>query len=62
MGTVILGLRAEQTRFDEGPLSMLIPLLVSATIVIVVGIYNQEVVSLIETFLSDYNLPRGTGH
>ena len=57
-----LGLRAEQTRFDEGPLSMLIPLLVSATIVIVVGIYNQDVVSLIEIFLSDYNLPRGTGH
>jgi len=41
---------------------MLIPLLVSATIVIVVGIYNQDVVSLIGIFLSDYNLPRGTGH
>jgi hypothetical protein len=41
---------------------MLIPLLISATVVIVVGIYNQEVVSLIEIFLSEFNLPRGTGH
>jgi multicomponent Na+:H+ antiporter subunit D len=57
-----LGLTEEQTRFDEGPLSMLIPLLISATVVIVVGIYNQEVVSLIEIFLSEFNLPRGTGH
>jgi formate hydrogenlyase subunit 3/multisubunit Na+/H+ antiporter MnhD subunit len=57
-----LGLTEEQTRFDEGPLTMLIPLLISATVVIVVGIYNQEVVSLIEIFLSEFNLPRGTGH
>ena len=57
-----LGLTEEQTRFDEGPLSMLIPLLISATIVIVVGIYNQEIVSLIEIFLSEFNLPKGTGH
>ena len=33
-----LGLTKEQTRFDEGPLSMLIPLLLAATVVLVVGI------------------------
>jgi multicomponent Na+:H+ antiporter subunit D len=57
-----LGLTGEQTRFDEGPLSMLIPLLVSATVVMVIGIYNQDVVSLIEIFLSDFDLPKGTVH
>lgn len=51
----------QQTRFDEGPLSMLIPLLLASAVVLVVGIYNQEVVSLIEIFLSDFNLPRGEG-
>jgi hypothetical protein len=56
-----LGLTDQQTRFDEGPLSMLIPLLLASAVVLVVGIYNQEVVSLIEIFLSDFNLPRGEG-
>jgi multicomponent Na+:H+ antiporter subunit D len=54
-----LGLTDEQTRFDEAPLSMLIPLLIAASIVIIVGVYNQEVVDLIELFLKDHNLPTG---
>ena len=57
-----LGLTKEQTRFDEGPLSMLIPLLLAATVVLVVGIYNQDIVNLIEIFLSEFNLPKGVGH
>ena len=43
-----LGLSREQTRFDEAPLIMLIPLLVAATTVLVIGVYNQEVVNQIE--------------
>ena len=54
-----LGLSKEQTRFDEAPLSMLIPLLLAASIVIIVGIYNQEVVDQIETFLQPFDLPTG---
>ena len=54
-----LGLSKEQTRFDEAPLSMLIPLLLAASIVIIVGIYNQEVVDQIETFLQPFGLPTG---
>ena len=50
-----LGLTEEQTRFSEGPLSMLIPLLLAAAVVLVIGIYNQDVVNQIETFLE--NLP-----
>ena len=57
-----LGLTQEQTRFEEGPMSMLIPLLISAAIVLLVGIYNQEVVSLIEIFLTQFDLPKGMGH
>ena len=49
----------EQTRFDEAPLSMLIPLLLAASIVIIIGIYNQEVVNQIETFLQPFDLPTG---
>ena len=54
-----LGLNADQTRFDEAPLSMLIPLLLAASIVIIVGIYNQEIVNQIEVFLRAYDLPTG---
>ena len=50
-----LGLTEKQTRFSEGPLSMLIPLLLAAAVVLVIGIYNQDVVNQIETFLN--NLP-----
>jgi multicomponent Na+:H+ antiporter subunit D len=57
-----LGLSKEQTRFDEAPLSMLIPLLLAASIVIIVGIYNQEVVDQIEIFLRDYDLPTGVNY
>ncbi|MEC8866413.1 MAG: proton-conducting transporter membrane subunit, partial [Verrucomicrobiota bacterium] len=57
-----LGLTEEQTRFDEGPLSMLIPLLLAASVVLVIGIYNQDVVNQIELFLEPFDLPRGTGH
>ena len=52
-----LGLTDEQTRFSEGPLTMLIPLLLASGVVLAVGIYNQEVVNLIEIFLDPYNLP-----
>ena len=57
-----LGLTEEQTRFDEGPLSMLIPLLLAASVVLVIGIYNQDVVNQIELFLEPFDLPKGTGH
>lgn len=57
-----LGLSKEQTRFNEAPLVMLIPLLVSASCVILIGIYNQEVVNQIEIFLQDYDLPTGVDH
>ena len=56
-----LGLTEEQTRFDEGPLSMLIPLLLAASVVLVIGIYNQDVVNQIELFLEPFDLPKGTG-
>ena len=52
-----LGLTDEQTRFSEGPLTMLIPLLLASGVVLAVGIYNQDVVNLIEIFLDPYNLP-----
>jgi multicomponent Na+:H+ antiporter subunit D len=52
-----LGLTEEQTRFSEGPLTMLVPLLLAAAVVLVVGVYNQEVVNLIEIFLDPFNLP-----
>jgi len=35
--------------------------LLSAAVVLVVGIYNQEIVNLIEGFLEPLNLPKGTG-
>ncbi len=57
-----LGLNADQTRFDEAPLSMLIPLLLAASIVIIVGIYNQEIVNQIEVFLRAYDLPTGVNY
>ena len=52
-------LSKEQTRFDEAPLIMLIPLLIAASIVLLIGIYNQDVVNQIETFLQAYDLPTG---
>ena len=57
-----LDLPENENRFDEAPLSMLVPLLLSAAVVIVVGIYNQDVVNLIEDFLEPFNLPKGTAH
>ena len=54
-----LGLTKEQTRFDEAPLVMLIPLLIAASTVIIIGVYNQEVVNQIEIFLKAYDLPTG---
>ena len=54
-----LGLTKEQTKFDEAPLSMLIPLLLAASIVLIIGIYNQDVVNQIERFLEPFNLPKG---
>jgi multicomponent Na+:H+ antiporter subunit D len=54
-----LGLTKEQTRLDEAPLSMLIPLLLAASIVLIIGVYNQEVVDQIEVFLRAYDLPTG---
>ena len=54
-----LGLTKQQTRFDEAPLSMLIPLLLTASVVLLVGVYNQEVVNQIEVFLQPFNLPTG---
>ena len=54
-----LGLTKEQTRLDEAPLSMLIPLLLAASIVMIIGVYNQEVVDQIEVFLRAYDLPTG---
>ena len=56
-----LDLPKSETRFDEAPLSMLIPLLLSAAVVLVVGIYNQEIVNLIQDFLEPFDLPKGTG-
>ena len=53
-----LGLTEEQTRFSEGPLTMLIPLLLAATIVLVIGIYNQDVVNQIEIFLEPLGMPK----
>jgi len=52
-----LGLTDEQTRFSEGPLTMLIPLMLAAAVVLIIGIYNQDVVNQIEIFLDPYNLP-----
>jgi multicomponent Na+:H+ antiporter subunit D len=54
-----LGLTKQQTRFDEAPLSMLIPLLLAASVVLLVGVYNQDVVNQIEVFLQPFNLPTG---
>ena len=56
-----LGLTKEQTKFDEGPWSMVLPLLAAACIVLVIGIYNQDAVNQIERFLEPFNLPKGTG-
>lgn len=55
-----LDLPENETRFDEAPLSMLIPLLLSAAVVLLIGIYNQDVVNLVESFLEPLNLPKGT--
>ena len=55
-----LGIPKEQTRFDEGPWSMVVPLLLAATTVMVIGIYNQDVVDHIEMFLEAFDLPKGT--
>jgi len=38
---------------------MLIPLLLAASVVLLVGVYNQEVVDQIEVFLQPFNLPTG---
>ncbi len=57
-----LGLTKEQTKFDEAPLSMLLPLLLAASVVLIIGIYNQDVVDQIERFLAPFNLPKGIGH
>jgi multicomponent Na+:H+ antiporter subunit D len=52
-----LGLSKEQTRFSEGPLTMLFPLLAAAAVVLAIGVYNQEIVDLIEIFLDPFDLP-----
>ncbi len=51
-----LGLSKEQTRFSEGPLTMLFPLLAAAAVVLAIGVYNQEIVDLIEIFLDPFDL------
>lgn len=56
-----LALPESETFFDEGPLSMLIPLLLSAAAVLLIGIFNQDIVDLIQDFLEPFNLPKGTG-
>ncbi|MGE4550890.1 MAG: hypothetical protein AAEJ57_05830, partial [Opitutales bacterium] len=56
-----LELPEHETRFDEAPLSLLIPLLLSAAVVLVVGIFNQDIVNLIQDFLDPFDLPKGTG-
>jgi hypothetical protein len=38
---------------------MLIPLLIAASTVLIIGVYNQEVVNQIEIFLQTYDLPTG---
>jgi len=37
----------------------LVPLLVAAATVLIIGVYNQDVVNQIETFLQAYDLPKG---
>ena len=39
----------------------LIPLLLSAGVVLVIGVFNQDVVNLVQDFLEPFNLPKGTG-
>ena len=56
-----LALPKSETFFDEAPLSMLIPLLLSAGVVLVIGVFNQDVVNLLQDFLEPFNLPKGTG-
>ena len=55
-----LALPEKETFFDEAPLSMLIPLLLSAAVVLGLGIYNQDIVNLVQDFLEPYGLPIGT--
>jgi multicomponent Na+:H+ antiporter subunit D len=55
-----LALPKSETFFDEAPLSMLIPLLLSAGVVLVIGVFNQDVVNLVQDFLEPFNLPKGT--
>lgn len=54
-----LGLSKDRKRFDEAPPSMLIPLLIAASVVLLVGIYNQDLVDQIERMLQPFNLPTG---
>ena len=56
-----LGLTKEQTKFDEGPLSMLIPLLLAASVVLIIGIYNQDVVNKSNAFLNPSTCPKEPG-
>ena len=55
-----LALPEKENKFDEAPLSMLIPLLLASALVLVIGVYNQELVNLVEDFLAPFGLPKGT--
>lgn len=46
----------DHTRISEASFTMLVPLLSTAAILILIGLYNKEMVSVIQDFLSQFNL------
>ena len=52
---------SERVRWDEAPASMVAPLLIAASGVLFVGLYNREIVTVIEQTLNTYALVGGGG-
>lgn len=52
---------SERVRIDEAPASMVAPLLIAASGVLFVGLYNREIVTVIEQTLNTYALVGGGG-
>ena len=49
----------DHTKISEGPCTQVLPLLATAAIILGIGIFNKEIASIIQDFVSQFNLVAG---
>ena len=49
----------DHTKVSEAPATQLIPLLGTAAILLFIGLYNKDIVAVIQDFVSQFNLVAG---